>query len=334
MKFPLGLSLRLARYVHRQGRQGRKRFPVVMMLEPTHRCNLRCEGCGRIREFGGGASGGDMTVAECLSSVEECEAPIVTVTGGEPLLHPEIGEIVRGIQERGRTVYLCTNALKLVDSLDKFEPSGEFQLNVHLDGLAATHERVTRRPGAFEAVTAAIREAKSRGFRVCTNSTLYKFTPDEEVLGMLEHLKGLGVDGILLSPAFDFESNGGGDVYMSREEIQAKMGRLAGHLRRYRVINTPIFVEYLLGERDLACSPWAIPTRNARGWKGPCYMITDGHWPSWQGLMEGTDWARFEQKRDPRCRNCMTHCGFEPTVMIESRRRLRDGLKMLRWQLF
>lgn len=332
MRLPLSLSIDLVKYILKQKRQGNKRFPVVLMLEPTHLCNLRCAGCGRIHEYKDVAAD-RLTVDECLGAVDECPAPIVTVTGGEPTLHPEVGAIVSGIIGKGRRVFLCTNALKLAERMDAFEPRPEFQFNVHLDGLAGTHDRITGRPGTFDVATEAIREAKRRGFRVCTNSTIYKCTPHEEVLGLLDHLKTLGVDGILLSPGFNFEDNDS-DVFMTRAEIREKFARISPLMRRYPIINTPLFFEFLEGKRDLKCSPWANPTRNVRGWKAPCYMITDEHYPTFKDLMANVDWEYFEEKLDPRCRNCMTHCGFEPTVMLESQNSLRDAVRMLAWHIF
>lgn len=331
MRFPLSLNLSLTKYLMKQSRERRKRFPIVLMLEPTHLCNLHCKGCGRIYEYKD-VGKLELSVDQCLAAVQECGSPIVTVTGGEPLLHKGIADIVSGILKMRRHVFLCTNAIKLKEWLPRFEPRPQFQINVHMDGLRQTHDDITGRPGTFDTATEAIREAKRLGFRVCTNTTVFKTTPQKEIVGLMEHLKALGVNGILLSPGFNFESNGN-PVFMTREEIKEKFLPIVPLTRRYPVINTPIFMDFLTGRRELPCTPWGNPTRNVKGWKGPCYMITDAHYATFRELMESTDWERFEKKQDPRCRHCMTHCGFEPSVMLQAQRSVKDALRMLTWDL-
>ncbi|MBI4796174.1 MAG: adenosyl-hopene transferase HpnH [Deltaproteobacteria bacterium] len=324
MRFPFSLSLDLGRYLLKKRLQGEEKFPMVLMLEPTHQCNLACEGCGRIQEYRD-TLGQSLTLEECLDSVSECGAPVVTVTGGEPLIYPPIFELLQELVHRKKHIYLCSNAVLLEKSLDRLPRSPRLTLSVHLDGLAPMHDRILGRKGLFDAAIKAIKEAKAQGFRVCTNTTIYKET-------LFTYLGQIGVDGLLVSPAYSF-AGVNPEMFLSREEIREKFTRLTGNGRKFRYNNTPLYLSFLRGERQYECSPWANPTRNPRGWRAPCYQILDGHYSTFQELMELTPWERYGVGRDPRCAQCMMHSGFEPTVVRQAGKRAKDIWKLLRWNL-
>jgi len=327
MGLPLGLVLGLGRYLTTKVLQGERRFPLVLMLEPTHRCNLFCAGCGRVREYSHKHEVA-MSAEACLASADEADAPVVAVSGGEPLLHPEIEPILEGLVAQGRFVYLCTNGVLLRDSLDKLPRHPYFSLNVHLDGLADAHDHLTGRPGTFDLAMEAIAAAKDAGFRVCTNTTLYKGTDPQEIVELLSRLTNRGVDGTLLSPGFSYEAVED-DLFLSAEEIHSTFQTLLPRLKRARLMNTPPYRAFLKGERELRCSPWGNPTRTPQGWKQPCYLLTDGYCQSFSQLMEETDWERFESTNDPRCANCKVHSGYETSAvlaMLRPLRWLREGL--------
>lgn len=328
MRVPVKLGTTLTGYLLKNRLKSRKRFPLVLMLEPTHLCNLSCKGCGRIIEFSDNSD--LLSVEECLGAALECDAPVVTVTGGEPLLHPQIDEIVKGLVDMGRYIYLCTNGLMLVETLDKFEPSSFLNINVHIDGLEQTHDEVTAHKGSFEQATEAIKKAKELGFRVCTNTTLFLDTKPEEVEELFIYLEGIGVDGMLISPGFSFVHNTD-DIFLTREQIQKRYGFIYELSKKFRLLNTPLYLQFLTGQKELKCTPWGNPTRNTLGWKSPCYMITDKHYPTYKEMMENTDWDYYREGKDPRCKNCMMHCGFEASVITEGVQSVSDMLVMAKW---
>src|SRR3990167_7703696 len=329
MRISLSLSASLIKYLIKNKLLAIKRFPLVLMLEVTHTCNLACEGCGRIREYKETMKE-MLSTEECLQAIEKCPAPVVTVTGGEPLMHPEIDRIINGIINRKRHVYLCTNGLLLVNAIKKLKPSKYFNVNVHIDGLEKTHDAIAGK-GVFERATDAIREAKRAGFRVCTNTTIYKNTTEDELEELFSFLEGLGVDGMLVSPGFSFEHNKNG-MFLCRKEVEERFGFIYGISSRYKILNSPLYLKFLKGERHLRCTPWGNPTRNYMGWKSPCYLITDAHYKTFSEYMENTDWKRYQEGGDPRCKDCMMHCGFEPTVVLEGGKRLSDIVEMARWR--
>ena len=265
-----------------------------------------------------------------MSVVDECRSPVITITGGEPLLHPDIDKIIHGVLAKKRYIYLCTNGITLGDSLKKFEPDPRLNINVHLDGLAKTHDRIVGAKGVFQKATDAIKKAKQLGFKVCTNTTIYKDTNPKEIEELFILLTKMHIDGILISPGFSFEDNTN-DVFIQKEEFYNKFSFIYDLSKKYKILNTPLYLKFLKGERNLMCTPWGNPTRNYHGWKSPCYMITESHFRTFREFMDGTDWNRFESGKDPRCRNCMVHCGFEPTVVLETGKNFRDVYEMLRW---
>jgi hopanoid biosynthesis associated radical SAM protein HpnH len=331
MKFPLSLHLAMTRYLFGNRMRGESRFPLVLMLEPTHRCNLQCSGCGRIREYRDTLST-ELSLGECLAAIDECPSPVVTITGGEPLLYGEVGPLAQDAIARGRHVYLCTNGLLLERSIELFHPTSRFTFNVHLDGPRDVHDRIIGQSGVFDRAMAGIRKAKRRGFRVTTNTTIYRETDPQELELLFHLLTQIGVDGILLAPAYHYEAVHEG-LFMRREEIVRKFREIEDLSRKYNVISTPLYMDFLRGRRTMNCTPWGNPTRNPRGWKSPCYLITDTHYATYRELMEETDWEHFASGKDPRCRHCMMHCGFEPTVVRELSGSLSDLWRMIVWNL-
>jgi len=331
MGFPLQLSLSLTQYMIKNKLQGRQRFPLVLMLEPTFRCNLACAGCGRIREYHD-ILDERLSAEECLAAVEESGAPVVSITGGEPLLLADIGPIVEQIVAKRRFVHLCTNGLLLESSLGQFEPSPYLSFVLHLDGLAGWHDGFAGRKGVFDTAIGAMRAAKRAGFQVLVNTTIYKETDLEEIKQLFVLLSGIPVDGIMMAPAFGYEAVDG-DVFLTREEAIAAFQVIYDLRERFRFYNTPLYLEFLAGKRDLACIPWSTVTRNPKGWKRPCYLITDGHCQSFRELMEETPWGHYGVGNDPRCANCMVHCGFEGSAVREVTRSPSNLWRTLKWYL-
>ena len=331
MIFPWQLTTRMTGYLTNNRLHGRRRFPYVLMLEPLFRCNLTCAGCGRIREFGDDV---DRTLSreECVAAVEESGAPVVSITGGEPLIHPDIGGIIDDITRRHRFVYLCTNGTLLKRSLRKFRPGPYLSFVVHLDGQAAIHDRNAGRAGVFEKAVAGIRAAKAAGFQVRTNTTIYSNSDLDDIRGLFQTLADAGVDGTMVSPAFSFDAVEN-DIFLSRTQAHEIFRTLAPYSRRFRYCNTPVYWDFLAGERALACTPWSNPTRNPIGWKRPCYLITDGHVSTFRELMEETDWEKYGAGNDPRCANCMLHSGYEASAIEAAGKSARDMWRMARWTL-
>ncbi len=328
MRVSLSLGSSLTKYLIMNKFLSKERFPLVLMLEVTHLCNLACEGCGRIHEYRE-TMREMLSPEECVQAVEECPAPVVSVTGGEPLMHPQIDKIIGTIIEKKRHIYLCTNGILLPDAIKKLKPSKYFNLNVHIDGLAKTHNAIAGK-GVFERAISGIREAKRAGFKVCTNTTIFKNTSEEEIEELFLFLEELGVDGMLVSPGFSFEHNEN-EVFLCRNEIQDRFGFIYGISKKYKILNSPLYLKFLKGERSLKCTPWGNPTRNYLGWKSPCYLITDVHYKTFAECMANTDWKKYQEGTDPRCENCMMHCGFEPTVVLEGGKRLSDIIEMAKW---
>lgn len=333
MRFPWNQTLLVYRSLRRNQKLGRERFPLVLMLEPLHACNLSCSGCGRIREYRDHLSE-MLPLEKCLAAIDECSAPVLSICGGEPLLYPDLAPLVEGALARRRVVYLCTNGQRLEASLDKLSPHRLLNINVHVDGLARTHDAIVERRGAFDRAVAGIRAAKRAGFTVCTNTTVYRQTDAEEVKALIGFLEDAGVDGILLSPAFDYSEVGDRSLFLSRAAIREKFLALREAGRSKKVWSTPLFLDFLAGSREYPCTPWGNVTYNVCGWKGPCYLITDGHYTTFEEFLCGVDWKRYGPGADPRCANCMSHCGFEPTVALTAGNRLRDALTMLKWTIW
>jgi hopanoid biosynthesis associated radical SAM protein HpnH len=338
MRFPLSLTTTMVGYMAKKKLAGDKRYPLVLMLEPLHACNLTCTGCGRIREYKQTIKE-KLSVAECLQAVDEAGAPIVSICGGEPMIYPEIGKLVRAILRRRKHIYLCTNGMFIEKRLHEFRPTSRFFFNVHLDGLEKTHDLAVEREGVFRAAVAGIKAAKKAGFLVCSNTTIYKETDLAEIDALFGYLTKLGVDGFMLSPAYGYSAvhatnpTGAAEIFMTRDDITAKFQEAEKLLSKYRMMSSPVYLEFLSGKRELTCTAWGNPTRNVKGWKGPCYLITDEHHATFRDLMDNTQWEAYGRGKDPRCEHCMVHCGFEPSAALGVNKRLGDSLKMLMWQL-
>jgi hopanoid biosynthesis associated radical SAM protein HpnH len=338
MRFPLSLTMSMAAYIVRKKLARTKHFPLVLMLEPLHACNLTCTGCGRIREYSTTIKE-KLTVEECLRSVDEAGAPIVSICGGEPMIYPQLGDLVRKILQRRKHIYLCTNGMFIVKRLAEFRPTTRFFFNVHLDGLEATHDKAVERDGVFRAAVEGIKAAKKAGFQVCTNTTIYQETDLAEIDRLFAFLTKLKVDNFMLSPAYGYVAvqqtnpTGAAEIFLTREQITTKFREAKKLLGKYRLATSPVYLEFLAGQRDLTCTAWGNPTRNVKGWKGPCYLITDEHHATFDGLMNDTDWSKYGRGKDARCEHCMVHCGYEPSAALGVNAQWADPIKMMAWQL-
>src|SRR5262245_17498002 len=333
MRFPLTLTTSLAGYIAGKRLRRVERFPLVMMLEPLHACNLTCTGCGRIREYRSTITE-KLTVAQCLAAADECGAPIVSICGGEPTIYPELDTLVAELLARKRHIYLCTHGMFIRRRLHQFRPSSRFFFNVHLDGLEATHDMCVERPGVFREAIEGIKAAKAAGFLVCSNTTIYKQTDLREIADLFGYLQTLGVDGFMLSPAYSYAAVQHKELFMTRAETAAKFREASQLLDEFNLMTSPIYMEYLRGEREeMTCTAWGNRTYKTRGWKGPCYLITDAHHATFKEFLENTPWEKYGRGRDPRCEDCMVHVGYEPSAVLGANRRLGDSWKLLKWQL-
>jgi hopanoid biosynthesis associated radical SAM protein HpnH len=331
MRFPLHITTDAIRHQINQGRQGNKRYPMVLMLEPLYTCNLACIGCAIERHTG--KIEDRMPLSDCLEAVDQSQAPIVSLCGGEPTIYPELKGLVEGIIERKRHIYLCTNAL-LLDTrvFGKIAPHKRLTLNVHLDGMKATHDMVCARAGVFDKAIEMIKQAKQLGYHVTTNTTVFKETEMEEIEELCKLTDEIGVDGLMISPGYHYESVET-DIFLSKQEIQTKFKQVLELSKKYRLMSTPMYLEFTAGMRDYNCSPWSTVTRTPRGWKGPCYLIGMKYYATWDEFWNGVDWPYWESREDRLCQNCMMHSGFEASAMFELRKSPRDLVRMAVWNL-
>ena len=331
MRFPISLYSSLSRSFITNAIKGRNKSPLVLMLEPTHRCNLACTGCDRIRLYGKEQTD-DLTLTQCIDAANQSGAPVVSVTGGEPLLYSELTPLVTELLRLKRYVYLCTNGLLAESFIEEFRPHPRFTLNFHLDGMEETHDSITRNAGTFKQAVKAIKKAKQEGFRVSTNTSVYKTSDPRELEMLFELLKAIHVDGILISPAFSYESVED-SIFLNRNEIKEKFRLMSSFFGRFPFISSPIYLDFLQGNRQMRCTPWGNPTCNPLGWKSPCYLITDAYYKTFDELMEKTDWDKYYLGRDVRCKNCMVHSGYEASVMRAAFSNPMDFLRLLLWNL-
>jgi hopanoid biosynthesis associated radical SAM protein HpnH len=332
MRIPLKQMIDLGRYMRRKKAAGEKYFPLVLMLEPLHACNLACIGCGRIVEYKETIRD-QMPLEAALAASEECGAPIVSICGGEPLMYKHIVPLTQGLIGRKRHVMICTNALLLERFVKQVLPNPYLSFNIHIDGMRETHDRVVDRDGVFDTCVRMIKMLKEKGYRVQTNSTVFRETTGEELEELVKFLGALGVDGMLLTPGYHYQVLSNDEIYLKTEEMPQKFARVRKLADDYKIINTPIYLDYLVGERDLLCSPWTTVTCNPRGWKGPCYLITNGHYESFEELHAATDWEYYRTKQDVRCRDCRLHSGFEGTVAMDFGKSFKDSWRMVRHYL-
>jgi hopanoid biosynthesis associated radical SAM protein HpnH len=301
------------------------------MLEPLYACNLACVGCSTERHTGKLID--RLPLETCLRAADECGAPAVSICGGEPTLYPELPGLIAALVARRRHVYLCTNALLLDKKVfGVIPPDRRLSVNVHLDGLRETHDRICARAGVFDKAIAMIREAKARGYHVVTNTTVFKETEVEELEALCQFLTEVGVDGILISPGYHYESVTT-DIFLTREEIRSKFKRVLELSRRFRFQSTPMFLEFAAGLRDYHCSPWSTVTFTPRGWKGPCYLIGKSYTFDWKEFWNGTDWDYWESRQDQLCQNCSMHSGFEASAVLDLRRHPRDMARVALWNV-
>jgi len=388
MRFPLALTVKIARHIIKHKILRTPRFALVLQLEPLHTCNLTCTGCGRIREYSTSLKD-MMTLEDCLGSAQECDAPMVSICGGEPLIYPKIEELVTGLRDQGRIVYICTNGVfmrkKMKDYLagiyspaleptlakllaeklilDKdaetirkgkqdgrpvIKPSKWIYWNVHIDGLEYTHDLIVEREGVFQECVAAIRMAKLIGYQVATNATVYKETDVQELDQMFQFFSSLEVDGHTISPGYDYDAakkdivtrlgKKPEDFFLTRAMTREKFAKIQEWGERFTIFGTTVYQEFLAGKRELTCTAWAIPTRNVKGWKAPCYLITDGHYRGYQEMLDQVDWTKYGVVdgvvRDPRCENCMVHCGYDPSGALGTNYQRGDNWKMFKYNFW
>jgi hopanoid biosynthesis associated radical SAM protein HpnH len=314
MVFPFHREIRIGAYLLKQKLLGRKRYPLVLMLEPLFRCNLACFGCGKI-DYPDEILNRRLSAKECLEAADECGAPMVAIPGGEPLIHREIGEIVKGLVARKKYVSLCTNALLLEKKLHLFEPSPYLFFSVHLDGLKEHHDKSVCRTGVFDKAVAAIKAAKAKGFAVNVNATIFDGHPAEDIAKFLDLTKELGV-GVSISPGYAYERAPDQAHFLNRRKTKELFRDVfkRGKGRGWNLVHSGLFLDFLAGNQTYHCTPWGMPTRNVFGWQKPCYLLGEGNVASFKELMETTDWDSYGTGRYEKCANCMAHCGYEPTA--------------------
>ncbi|HEY1149874.1 MAG TPA: adenosyl-hopene transferase HpnH [Pseudoduganella sp.] len=320
MAIPFLQAARVGSYIVRQHLAGRKRYPLALMLEPLFRCNLACAGCGKI-DYPDPILDLRLSLAECLEAVDESGAPVVSIAGGEPLLHKEMPEIVKGIIARKRFVYLCTNALLLEKKLDQYQPSPYFVWSVHLDGDQKMHDHSVCQEGVYERAVAAIRAAKARGFRVNINCTLFNDAIPDQVANFFDSLKDIGVDGITVSPGYAYERAPDQQHFLTRnktrELFRAIFARGRGG-RNWDFSQSSLFLSFLAGNQTYHCTPWGNPCRTVFGWQRPCYLLGEGYAATFRELMEETDWDSYGTGNYEKCANCMVHSGYEATAVADT----------------
>ncbi len=324
MGIPLRQKIQIGSYIIRQILRRRRRYPLVLMLEPLFRCNLACSGCGKI-DYSDKILNKRLSVDECLSAVDECGAPVVSIAGGEPLIHKEMPQIVQGILQRRKYVYLCTNALLLEKKMDDYDPSPYLTFSIHLDGLRARHDASVCRQGVFDQVVKVIRTVVAKGFRVTVNCTFFQGEAAEEAAEFFDFVMGLGVEGINVSPGFSYEHAPQQDIFLQRQTTRQlfrdifKLGRERSGESHWVFNQSSLFLDFLAGNQTYQCTAWGNPTRNIFGWQRPCYLLVDeGYAPSFKTLLEDTNWEAYGAGRNPKCANCMAHCGYEPTAVNDA----------------
>src|SRR6266480_3513707 len=318
-------------YVVRQRLAGRKPFPLVMMLEPLFRCNLACAGCGKI-DYPDKILNQRLSVAECLEAVDECGAPVVSIAGGEPLLHRELADVVGGIIARRKFVYLCTNALLMQKKLDQYQPSPFFVWSGHLDGDREAHDRSVCQTGVYHRAVAAIRAAKARGFRVNINCTLFNNADPERVSAFFDSARSIGVDAVTVSPGYAYERAPDQQHFLNRaktKQLFRDIFRRGRGGKAWSFSQSGLFLDFLAGNQDYRCTPWGNPTRTVFGWQRPCYLLGEGYAQTFKELMEETDWDSYGVGNYEKCANCMVHCGFEATAVIDTFKRPLTALGVM-----
>ncbi|HET9014189.1 MAG TPA: adenosyl-hopene transferase HpnH [Thermomicrobiaceae bacterium] len=329
MAITMRQNLRVVTYMAAQRLKRREKFPLVLQLEPLYQCNLACAGCGKIQHTTD-ILRRRLSVQQCVDAVEECGAPIVSIAGGEPLVHKEIDQIVKALVARKRFVYLCTNAILMRRKLDMFEPSPYFSWSVHIDGLRERHDESVQRSGVFDRAVEAVREAKRRGFRVTTNTTFFQQDNAHSIREVLDFLNDdLQVDAMQISPGYAYEKAPDQEHFLQVERTH-QLFRDAfadGRRKRWRLNHTPLFLDFLEGKVEFECTAWGIPCYSVLGWQRPCYLLADGYVSTYKELVETTEWSEYGRGRNERCANCMAHCGYEPTAVMATMHSPRESMR-------
>jgi hopanoid biosynthesis associated radical SAM protein HpnH len=309
----------VATYVLKQRLQGRQKYPLVLMLEPLFRCNLACAGCGKI-QYPGHVLKLNLSPEECFKAVDECGAPMVSIPGGEPLMHPQIQEIIEGLVARKKYIYLCTNALLLKEKIGLFKPSKYLTLSVHLDGQREHHDFSVCKEGGYDIAVAGIKEAVQRGFRVTTNTTLFDGANPKSVRAFFDEMMELGVEGMMLSPGYAYDKAPNQSSFLGKARTRSLFRTILSNRNKNWIFNqSPLFLEFLMGQREYACTPWGMPTYNLFGWQKPCYLLQDGYAESFDELMASTEWHEYgSESGNPKCANCMVHSGFEASAVQDT----------------
>ena len=319
MAVPLSQMWAVSSYVIKQKLKKNKHYPLVLMLEPLFRCNLSCAGCGKI-QYPDHILNKRLTPEQCWAAADECGAPMVSIPGGEPLIHPEIDKIVEGLIARKKYIYLCTNALLLKRKLDLFKPSKYLTFSVHMDGLKEEHDAAVCRDGTYEIAFEAMKEALKRGFRVTTNTTLFDGADPKHVQAFFDEMMKLNVEGMMLSPGYSYQKAPDQEHFLHREKTKKLFSEIFKNRKRsWRFNLSPNFIEFLQGNIDYDCTPWGNPTYNIFGWQRPCYLLQEGYVPTFKELIEKTDWSQYGQRSgNVKCRDCMVHCGYEATSVNDT----------------
>ena len=326
---PMEMAARLGWYILKNKLSRRRRFPLVTMLEPLEKCNLACEGCGRIREYEP-VLDRVASVEQCLTAVEDAGAPIVSIAGGEPTLHPRIHDIVNGITAKKRFVYMCTNALLMERVMKRIPPSKYFCFVVHLDGMEEAHDRSVYRKGVFKIAVRSIRAALEQGYRVTTNTTVFNGCDEDDLIEMFQMATEMGVEGCMVSPGYMFQSVPKQELFLSRQRARKIFTNVLDPKRNIRFYNNPLYLDFLRGKREYDCTAWSNPTYTVLGWREPCYLLGDRHTQNVDDLFDEKLWQRYGVGKDPRCASCMMHCGFESASIFGALKSPRDALKMIR----
>ncbi|CAN2535374.1 MAG TPA: adenosyl-hopene transferase HpnH [Methylosinus sp.] len=320
MSIPLRYVMSIGGYILRQHLAGRKRYPLVLMLEPLFRCNLACAGCGKI-DYPDPILDKRLSVEDCLSSVDECGAPVVVIAGGEPLLHKELPQIVEGIMARKKFAIVCTNALLLAKKIDQYKPSPYFTWSIHLDGDEEMHDRAVSQKGVYKRAVEAIALAKSKGFRVTINSTFFQDADPARVAAFFDEAKRLGIDGMTVSPGYAYERAPNQEHFLNRartKELFRDVLRRGRGGRAWAFVQSGLFLDFLAGNQTYHCTPWGNPARTVFGWQRPCYLLGEGYVPTFKQLMDETDWDSYGVGNYEKCADCMVHCGFEATAVKDA----------------
>jgi len=329
MGVPVKQQIKIGHYLLKQKLAGNERYPLVLMLEPLFRCNLACAGCGKI-DYPEAILDRRLSVQQCLDAVDECGAPVVSIPGGEPLIHPDMAQIVEQIVQRKKFVYLCTNGLLLEKHLSRYQPSAYLTLSVHLDGLKDKHDASVCRAGVFDKAVRAIKAALARGFRVTVNCTLFQHETAQEVADFMDFCMQLGVEGVTVSPGYQYQHAPRQEIFLKRQASKQLFRDLfkLGIGRRWRFNQSSLFLDFLAGNQSYQCTAWSNPTRNIFGWQKPCYLLVDeGYAGSFEALMRDTDWANYGAGRHPKCNDCMVHSGYEGSAVADT---LAHPLKALK----